>query len=113
DTLAFGLQLDSRQLIGIKRKQPLVAEILGCLIEAGFHAAVHTKDSGVILQLNEGPTAGRRVVTDQQVFRLSVFFGDDNLQRWRGKSVGRQVRRLVFDQAVRGQRGELRYNRTD
>ena len=67
--LAFGGEIDARQLVGIEGEQALVAQIVEALIEAGLDEAEDGVDVRVVRQLGVGAGAVGGIVADQELVR--------------------------------------------
>ena len=113
DGLVFGGDLDAGEPLGIEGKQPLVAQIFGGLVEAGFVEAGDGVDTRVAIHAGESPTPGGGIITDQELLRLAVLPGDDDLERGRREPVSVPIRGLLLDQPVGAERSQRSDQRVD
>src|SRR5262249_53993041 len=104
DGLPLGLQFDARQLVGIERKQALVAQVFGGFVEARFRSARYAEYSRIVLELDERAAAGRSVIADEQVFRLAILLGYDHFDGRRSQPILGEIRGFVLDEPIGGQR---------
>ena len=73
----LAIQLDAAELVLIESEQPLVAQIVDGLIQAGFHIAGHRKDARIAIQHGVGAAiVSGRIVADKQLTGLALIAGD-------------------------------------